>query len=180
MTICSLNKKLYNSFSNINEAIIAYLKCNSIPKIYIRDYHNIDIYDMSQRLIFKEAKREFSKIGAKAFINNKEYILVTFEDIKESVAKSISSGYQKELLVYHINFFGHLDVIIENAVLIASACEAKNREKYKYWEYYIILVYINNLKFVVEFDTVIRSDGEKHFRLQRIYDYNLLFDNIDN
>lgn len=132
----------------------------------------IDYSTQSQTSIFNKAKESFSKIGRKIFKNNNDNIIVTNEDIKESIAKTVRNTEQKKLLAEHIEVFNNLDKIIENGTKIASSTENKNRTKYQGWDYYATPIKIDGNNYIVEFDTVLRQDGEKHFRLERIYSLN--------
>lgn len=173
MTLNVKNKsnEVVNNYTNINDAIIAFIDKNNIEVKRIYDYSIVNLNGMTHGMIFKEAKKQIEKIGRKKFCNKNDFILVTNEDIKESVSKVLSNKYQKVLLNYNLKLFRYLDIVIENAILISSAPETKNRDKYQKWDYYILILYLNNIKLIAEFDTVIRKDGEKHFRLQRIYNY---------
>lgn len=55
----------------------------------------IDYSSQSQTTIFNKAKESFSKIGKKIFKNNNDDIVVTNEDIKESIAKTVRNTQQK-------------------------------------------------------------------------------------
>ena len=172
MTLNTINK--IRTYTNITDVIIDFLCSNDLKCMYIFNSDIPDIIHFNHSMIFREAKKEFSKIGRKKFYNNNKLIIVTNEDIKESIAKTLRNGYQKYYVSLHVKLFRYLDVIIEKAVLISEAVESKNREKYKYWNYYVVLLSFNNKLLLIEFDTVLRNDGENHFRLQRIYEYEKL------
>lgn len=168
-------KNITNKYTNITEAINDYannIKDNFDSNIKIEQKNNVpvDYAVQSQKSIFNKAKELFSNIGKKAFVNNDESIIVvTNEDIKESVAKTVRNTEQKKLLAEHMEVFSSLDKIIENGERISSGPETKNRSQYQSWDYYVTPIYINGEKYIVQFDTVLRTDGEKHFRLERIY-----------
>ena len=169
------NSEYTNKYTNITEAINDYvnnIKDNFNSNIKIEQKNNIpiDYTTQSQKSIFNKAKELFSNIGRKAFVNNDESIIVvTNEDIKESIAKTVRNTEQKKLLAEHMEVFSNLDKIIENGKRISSGPETKNRSQYQSWDYYVTPIYINGEKYIVQFDTVLRTDGEKHFRLERIY-----------
>lgn len=175
VTLNSNQNNIINTYQNINDAIYDYvntIKDDFRTNINIQTNKSnvpVDYSTQSQTTIFNKAKESFSKIGKKVFKNNNDDIVVTNEDIKESVAKTVRNTEQKKLITEHIEVFSKLDKIIENGTKIASSTENKNRVKYKNWDYYATPVTIDGKNFIIEFDTVLRQDGEKHFRLERIY-----------
>ena len=42
------------------------------------------------------------------------------------------------------------------------------KNKYKNWDYYATPITIDGQNYIVEFGTVLRDNGQKHFRLERI------------
>ena len=164
-----------NTYQNINCAIYDYV--NSIKENFQTDIDiktnktkiPIDYSTQSQMTIFNKAKEVFSKIGKNVFKNNGEDIYVSNSDIKESIAKTVRNTNQKKLLSEHIEVFRHLDKIIENGQIIARGSETKSRSQYKNWDYYATPITIDDQNYIVEFDTVLRDNGQKHFRLERIY-----------
>ena len=167
-----------NSYQNINEAMYEYannIKDNFETNINIKTSKStvpVDYSTQSQTSIFNKAKSVFSKIGKNVFKNNGENIYVSNSDIKESIAKTIRNTNQKKLLAEHIEVFENLDKIIENGQVIARGSEMKGRSQYKNWDYYATPITINGENYIVEFDTVLRDNGQKHFRLERIYSLN--------
>lgn len=167
-----------NSYQNINEAMYEYannIKDNFETNINIKTSKStvpVDYSTQSQTSIFNKAKSVFSKIGKNVFKNNGENIYVSNSDIKESIAKTIRNTNQKKLLAEHIEVFEKLDKIIENGQIIARGSEMKGRSQYKNWDYYATPITINGENYIVEFDTVLRDNGQKHFRLERIYSLN--------
>lgn len=164
----------YNYKISIEKIIENYIKINSKKlkciKITISKKIPTNYYlKMTHAEIFNVAKKSFSKINKNIFFNNGIKIYVSNRDIKESIAKTIRSINQREILNKHIIVFENLDKIIENGVIISSNKEMKKRKQFLYWDYYITVVNILNKKYIVEFDTVIRNNNEKHFRLERIY-----------
>lgn len=164
-------------YTNITDAVVDY--ANSIKDNFHTDIiikiNKDEIIDYSKELqtvIFRYAKKEFQHIGKKVFNNNNDIILVTNEDIKECISKIVRNEEQKKLLNEHIKVFRNLDKIIKNGKLIAYAPELKNRSKYFNWHYYAVPIIIDNEKFIVQFDVVLRVDVKKHFRIMRIYKLN--------
>jgi len=170
-----VNTIIKNKFNNINQAILYFVKHNLFDSdIFINTTDKYDYNLLSQKQIFNLVKNMYLKKGRKIVYNNNQKIYITNEDIKECVAKILSNKLQKDYLNYHFAIFGYLDEIIENGILIARGNETKGRVKYKLWDYYVSMVYINECRYIIEFDTVLRSDEEKHFRLERIYNYEEL------
>lgn len=172
------NKKLDNNlktYSNINEAIYDYaisIKNNFISNINIKTNENmasINYSEQPQTIIYTKAKEMFSKIDRNTFKNGIEDIYVSNGDIKESIAKTVRNIKQKKYITEQLEIFKNLDQIIENGKLIAKADENKGRYKYSNWKYYATPIIINNKKYIVEFDTTLRNDGQRHFRLIRLY-----------
>lgn len=167
-----------NSYQNINEAMYEYannIKDNFETNINIKTSKStvpVDYSTQSQTSIFNKARSVFSKIGKNVFKNNGENIYVSNSDIKESIAKTVRNINQKKLLAEHIEVFENLDKIIENGQVIARGSEMKGRSQYKNWDYYATPITINGENYIVEFDTVLRDNGQKHFRLERIYSLN--------
>lgn len=122
-----------------------------------------------QTEIYNLAKINFYKIGKRMFINDdtKEVIYVSNVDIKESIAKTVRNAEQKKMLAY-----GVIDKIIINGKLFSRSLELKGKDCYLNWRYYVTNVYINNIKYLVQFDVVLRSNAEKHFRIERIIQFN--------
>lgn len=92
--------------------------------------------------------------------------------LKKVLPKTVRNTNQKKLLAEHIEVFENLDKIIENGQVIARGSEMKGRSQYKNWDYYATPITINGENYIVEFDTVLRDNGQKHFRLERIYSLN--------
>ena len=160
------------SYTNIKEAIEDYvkeIKNNFKPCVVIRTHKKKNYTHELQSTIYNKAKEEFKKIGKNVFLNNGEEIYVSNADIKESIAKIVRSIYQKKLLTEHLELFSKLDKIIENGKLITTTFETKGRDFYENWEYYVTPIMINNQKYIVEFDVTLRDNGQKHFRIQRIF-----------
>lgn len=169
------NEIAIDKYQNINEAMYDYankIKDNFNTTINIETNKTkipVDYSQQPQTTIFQKAKEVFSKIGKNIFQNNGDNIYVSNGDIKESIAKTVRNTEQKKLLAEHIEIFSNLDRIIENGTLIAKGNETKGRSEYKKWDYYATPIKINGDNYIVEFDTVLRDNGQKHFRLERIY-----------
>lgn len=162
-----------NNYSNISDAINDYVGLigdnfkSDVNISVTKEY--LEYSELSQTIIFKKAKERFAKIGKSALVNNKETIYVSNSDIKERIAKAIRNREQKKLIELHLVVFRYLDKIIENGKLIAKAEETKGRFKYSDWNYYVTLIKLNGENYIIEFDTTLRNDGQRHFRLERIY-----------
>lgn len=102
------------------------------------------------------------------FFNSNNKIYVTNQDIKESVNKIFNDRLQNKYLKEHLSVFTDLGDIIEHAKLVNQTIEEKNRSKYKTWNYYFSNLEINCILYSLEFDVVSRTDGENHYRVQRI------------
>ena len=169
------NEVSTNAYQNIGEAMYDYankIKNNFETNIEIETNKSkvpIDYSSQSQTTIFNKAKTVFSKIGKNVFKNNGENIYVSNSDIKESIAKTVRNTEQKKLLAEHIEVFENLDKIIENGEIIARGNEMKGRSQFQNWDYYATPIILNGENYIVEFDTVLRDNGQKHFRLERIY-----------
>ena len=166
-------KEELKSYTNIREALEDYvkeIKDNFKPCLVIKTNKKKDYTKELQTTIYNKAKEEFKKIGKNVFINNGEEIYVSNADIKESIAKIVRSIYQKQLLTEHLELFSKLDKIIENGQKINFASEVKARKKYFNWDYYALPIVINNKKYILEFDVVLRMDNIKHLRVLRIFE----------
>ena len=166
--------QIIKQYTNITDAVVDYannIKDNFHTDIIIKINENeiIDYSKELQTVIFRYAKKEFQHIGKKIFNNNNDIIHVSNGDIKESIAKTVRNSEQKQLLKEHIATFANLDKIIENGEKINFAPEVKNRPQFQNWFYYATFVKINQKNYIIEFDNTIRNNGEKHFRVMRIY-----------
>ena len=132
---------------------------------------NINTKETKQMEAYKTARDLFSQIHKRKFQNKNTTanIYVTNSDIKESINITYTYTEQRKYLKENIAIYSQLDNIIENAQLISSTDELKGRKGYQLWEYYAMPININNNKFIVQFDTVQREDGEIHFRVERLY-----------
>ena len=133
--------------------------------------NDINIKEIKQMEAYKMARDLFSQIHKRKFQNNntKTNIYVTNSDIKESINTTYTYTEQRKYLKENVAIYSQLDNIIENAELISNTNELKGRQNYQLWEYYAMPINIDNNKFIVQFDTVQREDGETHFRVERLY-----------
>lgn len=119
--------------------------------------------------IYHVATKIFKNNHSKnTFVNNGNQIKVTNQDIKESINKIFNDRLQNKYLKEHLSGFSDLGDIIEKSRLVNQTSEKKNRSKYNTWNYYFSGLKINNELFDLEFDVVLRTDGENHYRLQRL------------
>ena len=133
--------------------------------------NDINIKEIKQMEAYKTARDLFNQIHKRKFQNNntKTNIYVTNSDIKESINTTYTYTEQRKYLKENVAIYSQLDNIIEKAELISNTNELKGRQNYQLWEYYAMPVNIDNNKFIVQFDTVQREDGETHFRVERLY-----------
>lgn len=162
-----LKKELLNKYSNLEEI---FKKEDMSNKNSIKlNLLDIDIKNKKSNEIYHIATEIFNSYhNKKVFINNKNKIQVTNQDIKESINKIFNDRLQNIYLKEHLSIFSKLGVIIENAKLVNQTIENKNRSKYITWNYYFSNLKINDDLFLIEFDVVSRVDGENHYRVQRI------------
>ena len=174
--VLSMKKKIDNKKdTKITKKIEEYIAKNPNLETKINVSTNIvddiNIKEIKQMEAYKTARDLFSQIHKRKFKNNntEANIYVTNSDIKESINTTYTYAEQRKYLKENIAIYSQLDNIIENAELISNTNELKGRQNYQLWEYYAMSVNIDNNKFIVQFDTVQREDGETHFRVQRLY-----------
>ena len=174
--VLSMKKKIDNKKdTKITKKIEEYIAKNPNLETKINVSTNIvddiNIKEIKQMEAYKKARDLFSQIHKRKFKNNntEANIYVTNSDIKESINTTYTYAEQRKYLKENIAIYSQLDNIIENAELISNTNELKGRQNYQLWEYYAMSVNIDNNKFIVQFDTVQREDGETHFRVQRLY-----------
>ena len=81
-----------NKFKNIKQALLYFIEYNSFnSKIFIHTSEKNDYNYLSQKQIYMLVKNMYLKKGRKYVYNNNQKIYVTNEDIKECVAKILSS-----------------------------------------------------------------------------------------
>lgn len=132
----------------------------------------VDYKNAKEVTLRNRAKQLFEKIGKKVFNNNNEKIYVSNTDISESIHKTISNIEQKQLINENLAVFSKLDEIIEKGKEISDSIDVKGRSKYSNWKYYVSNVKIDGKPYIVEFDTVLRDNNQRHFRLERVYKIN--------
>ena len=161
--------------TKIEKKVKEYIENNDItPKINMTTTEVADIKtkNIKQMEAYKKAKDLFSTLHKRKFKNKTEDIYVTNSDIKESVNKTYTYTDQRKLLKENLSIYSYLDTIIENGIEISTENELKGRKKYQDWKYYITPVKIDGKNYIVEFDTVKREDGQRHFRIERLYETN--------
>lgn len=131
----------------------------------------INYKNTKEATVFKKAKTVFKSLGRNVFKNGNQDIYVDNSDIKESIHHTLKDNYQKSLLNENLAVYSKLGEVIESAVKISDSNEMKNRKQYSDWEYYVSKVNIDSKPYIVEFDTTMK-DGNRHFRLERVYELN--------
>ena len=162
-----INKNLLNKYNNLEE-IFKYegKNNNSIININLMD---IDLKNKTANEIYHIATKIFKNNHKKrTFINDKNKINVTNQDIKESINKIYNDRLQNKYLKEHLAIFLILGNVIEKSSLVNQTIENKNHSKYITWNYYFSNLKIDNQLFNFEFDVVSRIDGENHYRVQRL------------
>ena len=162
-----INKNLLNKYNNLEEIFKHEGKNNnSIININLMD---IDLKNKTANEIYHIATKIFKNNHKKrTFINDKNKINVTNQDIKESINKIYNDRLQNKYLKEHLAIFLILGNVIEKSNLVNQTIENKNRSKYITWNYYFSNLKIDNQLFNFEFDVVSRIDGENHYRVQRL------------
>ena len=102
------------------------------------------------------------------FKNNNILITVTNNGINESMEKAYYNKDQNVYLLEHIKIYSKLGIIIENAKLVNQVYENKGRWKYKYWNYYLCNVVINNKKYTILIDVVTTIDKLNKYYVHRM------------
>lgn len=75
-------------------------------------------------------------------------------------------------MIEHLIIFSKLGMIIERAILVNQIYERKNRRNILYWNYYFDNIYINDKKYIVEFEIRSIDIGLNQYRIQRLEIYN--------
>lgn len=165
------NKKDTKITKKIEEYIAKNPNLETNINISTNMFNHINIKEIKQMEAYKAARDLFSQIHKRKFQNKNTNIniYVTNSDIKESINTTYTYTEQRKYLKENIAIYSQLDNIIENAQLISNTNELKGRQNYQLWEYYAMPINIDNNKFIVQFDTVQREDGETHFRVERLY-----------
>ena len=162
-----INENLLNKYSNVKD-IFSNERINQDGIVSVKNI-DFDLTNKTATDIYHIAADLFSNNHANnVFINDGNKIIVTNQDIKESINKIYNDRLQKKYLNEHLSVFTDLGDVISNAKLVNQTPEGKGREKYNLWSYYYSGLKINNELYNFEFDVVSRNDGENHYRLQRI------------
>lgn len=162
-----INENLLNKYSNVKD-IFSNERINQDGIVSVKNV-DFDLTNKTATDIYHIAADLFSNNHANnEFINDGNKIIVTNQDIKESINKIYNDRLQKKYLNEHLSVFTDLGDVISNAKLVNQTPEGKGREKYNLWSYYYSGLKINNELYNFEFDVVSRNDGENHYRLQRI------------
>lgn len=166
-----IDKKVGDYIENIKDNFRADINIDTsvvtAGNVSVVDYKNAKEVTLRNR-----AKQLFEKIGKKVFNNNNEKIYVSNTDISESIHKTISNVEQKQLINENLAVFSKLDKIIEKGKEISDSIDVKGRNEYSNWKYYVSNVNIDGKPYIVEFDTVLRDNNQRHFRLERVYKIN--------
>ena len=165
-----INNKLLNKYNNVRE-IFDSTKNNF--KNFIEVSYNLKIDIDIENIRIEEIKKLANDIFSQnhqdnIFLNDNNKILVSKSGINESIEKICNNYNQRELLKEHLKVFSKLGEIIEHAELVSQVLEKKGREKYNNWNYYIDGILIDDVEYVLEFEVVSMSNGENHYRVQRI------------
>lgn len=162
-----INQDLLNKYATVREIFDnESINYDGVVKVKNMD---IDITNKSATEIYHMAVDIFkSNHNTNIFDNNGNKIKVTNQDIKESINKIYNDRLQNKYLKEHVKIFSDLGDIIEKSKLVNQTPESKGRIKYNTWNYYYNGLNINNELYNLEFDVVSRTDGENHYRLQRL------------
>ncbi len=171
-----INQELLNKYKNTNEMFSDSIN-NYNGEVNIKDnlseLQNISVEDMKIGGVKKLAKEIFQKYNkSNTFYNNDNKILVNKTGIDESITKIFESRQQRELLKEHMLVFSDLGDIIEHSKLVNQAPETKGRKKYNSWNYYYDGLKIGNNSYNFEFEVVSMSNGENHYRVQKLEKIN--------
>lgn len=167
-----INKDLLNKYSNVSELMKTEVN-NYDGKINVKtdisELSNLDLESTDSTNIYHLASNIFKNHNTKTtFYNNGNKIEVSNGDIKESINKIMHNSNQKKYLKEHLKIFSDLGDIIESATLSSQNIETKTRENNKVWSYYLNGLNIDGNTYLFEFDVVSRSNGENHYRVQRL------------
>lgn len=169
-----IKKGLLNKYENVDEIFKQEqnkLNNNIVIRINknIRELKNVDVNILKINQLKKLAYEIFNNYHtSKIFYNKKNKIFVNRTGINESVEKIYYNRIQRNYLCYHLMIFSILGKVIENGKLINQVKENKGRLKYITWHYYIQALIIKNKRYIFEFDVVSMSNGENHYRIQRL------------
>lgn len=166
-----LNPNLLNNYANLKE-IFQNENWYFLNIINLKDIHNLmeyDIANLSYTEIYHFAKKIFVTYHyTNEFFNYNYKIIVSNTDIKESINKIINNKLQYKYLRIHLIIFSQLGFIIQNATIVNQTIDNKNRNNNYLWSYYLCKLKLNNELFLFEFDVISKSNGENHYRVQRV------------
>lgn len=179
-----IDDNLFNKYKNVRE-IFDNVECNYIKNIDINDnikeLENINLSKMTKTDIYHKATEIFSNYHkSNEIINNNNKIIVSNSDIKESINKINNYSLQRRYIKEHLLIFSFLGNIIENATLVNQTLESKNRESNIFWNYYLCFLSINGEIFLFQFDVISKSNGENHYRIQRIKKANAPAESVNS
>ena len=168
--------------NKIKNAVNNYIENNKVdfsnkPKISTENIqkNNIDYSKAKQTVIFKKIRDNMAKFKTNIFKNNQtnKDIFVSSQDINKDINSTLKNPEQKNFINEHIAVYNNIDEVINNAELITSSSDYKNRSEYDNWNYFVSPVNIDGKNFIVEFDTVKNHNtGDEHFRLKRLYEFS--------
>lgn len=167
-----INQELLNKYKSTNEMFRDSIN-NYNGEVNVKDnlfeLQNVSVENMKIGEVKKLAKEIFQKYNkSNTFYNSNNKILVNKTGIDESITKIFESRQQRELLKEHLLVFSDLGDIIEHSKLVNQVPETKGREKYNSWNYYYDGLKIGNNSYNFEFEVVSMSNGENHYRVQKL------------
>lgn len=171
-----INQELLNKYKSTNEMFRDSIN-NYNGEVNVKDnlfeLQNVSVENMKIGEVKKLAKEIFQKYNkSNTFYNSNNKILVNKTGIDESITKIFESRQQRELLKEHLLVFSDLGDIIEHSKLVNQVPETKGREKYNSWNYYYDGLKIGNNSYNFEFEVVSMSNGENHYRVQKLEKIN--------
>lgn len=89
----------------------------------------------------------------------------------KSVEKIYNNRTQRKLFMEHLIIIANLKFLLNKAKLVNQAYEKKSRANIKMWNYYFLLVKINNCKYKILIDVGCMQNGELQYRVQRLMKY---------
>ena len=167
-----INQELLNKYKSTTEMFNDSIN-NYNGEVNVKDnlseLQNVSVENMKIGEVKKIAKEIFQKYNkSNTFYNSGNKILVNKTGIDESITKIFESRQQRELLKEHLLVFSDLGDIIEHSKLVNQVPETKGREKYNSWNYYYDGLKIGNNSYNFEFEVVSMSNGENHYRVQKL------------
>lgn len=171
-----INQELLNKYKSTKEMFSDSIN-NYNGEVKVKDnlseLQNVSVENMKIGEVKKLAKEIFQKYNkSNTFYNSSNKILVNKTGIDESITKIFESRQQRELLKEHLLVFSDLGDIIEHSKLVNQVPETKGRKKYNSWNYYYDGLKIGNNSYNFEFEVVSMSNGENHYRVQKLEKIN--------